>query len=323
MIVTDDSRPGVWMRVLAASLLVVTVSGCLPQTRYPLTADAQPSTAKAIIGEWQLVNNEETAFMMILERSDGWADVVTLSVSESGAQDDDWQALRIFTSRINGNTYANAKLITTNDQSPGEDFDLAALPPQGPFVPLHYELTDDAQLSIAPMHTDAAVDLVLSGVPGNIERGKYLTSVLITADSETLADAVAATTPAKLFATERVRFLRRSPRQEADFAANDWRIAAAMSDYASVLEKRDHFADAAGIFSAVITIYERRLGESARLGAELLRYADLLRRAGRDQEAARHERRGHEMYAAGKRMAPASPAPEPEQQGNPDQTRDH
>ncbi len=89
-----------------------------------------------------------------------------------------------------------------------------------------------------------------------------------------------------------------------------WKLSAACADLSAARTALGDHDGAVAPYAKLIEIYERELGPThVRLGSEYLLYSEILRRAGRVEEADAAASRGHEIYAMNPPQQAAPPPP--------------
>lgn len=292
-------------RAACVFALAIAIAACVPDSKFPLSPAETASTDRSLIGEWRVNGIGKKAIGAVIPRPDGWADVVAVTLSTKGAGDDAWQAYRMFTSRVGAASYANVISVAEGRGNSGATVGDRK---SRQFISLHYDVQEGKQVTVAALRPAALERLIAEGLPGVVKEGKLGLSVTVSARTAEFASALAKLELPVLLSSEKVRFVKRDP-SASDYVAEDWRLSSVLNTYASLLVEKGHFSDAANIFSLFIKIYERRLGVHPRVGAEYLRYAKLLRKSDRLEEAVRVEHRGHQLYAAQPPRAAVPPAP--------------
>jgi hypothetical protein len=177
------SRPA----ILLVSVLLL-LSACIPESKYPLPAPADGKGDDRLIGRWVSVEEDEKGYADIGRVDGGYYHVLI----KDGPDDADAETeMDIVTTLIGGQWYMT---IIGGEQTE----DAGAKEPR--YLIARYVLTAQGELTIQLMSSEAVAEDVRAGrVAGEVKPGEHRDDVLLTAESEALAAYIAAADPDRIF----------------------------------------------------------------------------------------------------------------------------
>jgi len=176
------SRPLIMLLVPVLLLL----SACIPDSKFPLPAPADGKGDDRLIGRWVGVEEDEK----------GYADVSSIGggrylVRIVDKPDRDESRYEILTTFIGERWYMSILVIGRAEDN---------VPKTPPYMIARYEISSSGILSIHMMSWEALAEDVRAGrIAGEVESGEHWDDVLLIDESEVLADYIVAADPERIF----------------------------------------------------------------------------------------------------------------------------
>lgn len=172
---------------LVAVLLLL--SACIPDSRYPLPRPADGKGDDRLIGRWIFVGEAEKGHVDISSAGGGRYHVRIQNGPDASLRKTE---MDLVPTRIGGQL-----IMTVIGFGPPEE----GGPEGAPHLIVRYAITAQGDLLIYPMNLEALAEDIRAGlVEGEVKPGEIWENVSLTADSEALAAYIVAADPERIFA---------------------------------------------------------------------------------------------------------------------------
>lgn len=176
------SRPAIMLLVPVLLLL----SACIPESKYPLPAPADGKGDDRLIGRWVGVEEDEKGYAEISSIGGG-----LYLVRIVDKPDDNETRYEILTSVIRGRWYMSIRLVGHAEDT---------VPKTSSYMIASYDISSQGILSIRLMRSETlAEDIRIGRIAGEVTPGENSDDVVLTADSEALAAYIAAADQGGIF----------------------------------------------------------------------------------------------------------------------------
>lgn len=169
--------------------VLVLLSACIPDSRYPLPPPPDGKGDDRLIGRWVSEEENEKGYADVAPAGGGYYHVLI----KDGPDDTDAETeMDIVTTSIGGRWYMTMIGAEQTEEAGSKEprYHIA-----------HYDFTAQGELAIQLMSWEALAEDVRAGrVAGEVKPGEHWDDVLLTAGSEALAAYIAAADPDRIFA---------------------------------------------------------------------------------------------------------------------------
>lgn len=179
------------VRVLAALAIVAMLAACVPTTRHPLIGPEGGVTDGRLTGLWTgVVDKQRVYFHFIAQDEDGFH---LLGATHGGPEErGGWSAYDVRTARLGAARYLSVKLLVDDGKVVDDD---------ERFLACRYRIGPTGELLVWTMSEEPVIlDIEAGKLAGEVDQGRFATSIDITATTAELAAYVAAADPERVFA---------------------------------------------------------------------------------------------------------------------------
>lgn len=160
---------------LGLSLTVWSLSGCIPLAERPLIAADESQPDPDLVGTWLMTIDNDQVRFDIIPRADGTLDAVSVTLDEDGP--DEWSVYRLHAGRLDGHRLFSARMIASDNEAPD--------PGRPVHVLFRYRKQADGTVALWNLDEDRVAAAIEAGrLPGRVDRGRWATEIVITAEPE-------------------------------------------------------------------------------------------------------------------------------------------
>lgn len=178
-------------RVVAAFAIMALLAACVPTTRNPLLGPEDGVTDGRLTGLWTgMVDKQRVYFHFIAQNDDGYH---VLGLTHGGPEEHGgWSAYGVRTVRLGEARYMSVEPLVDDGKLVDDD---------ERFIACRYRIGPTGELLIWTMSEEPVIlDIEAGKLAGQVDEGRFGTSIDITATTAELAAYVAAADPERVFA---------------------------------------------------------------------------------------------------------------------------
>jgi len=202
-------RSDVFLLTILSIAIVAAVVSCVPVFDHPLPG---PEPEPRLLGEWVSTNEADgISHVYFFPRRTHWLDAVAVSHVNSPVETNgvSVQVFEGYAARVKEMLF-----LCLRKRPPERNGAQDERPETGDFMILSVNLSPDGLLAVTPFANEKLQQMIESGrLEGRVEKGRFVTSVRVSAPGEVLADAIRENGLASFLNTNATILLKRCPAQ--------------------------------------------------------------------------------------------------------------